>query len=98
MKKDKQSKSSSAAGGQMQQMVSLPPEQWEHCPNCPDAGCYPEGGGMHYVTRDMAIDAGMPEIEGEPMYEEPTVVQCEFCWTNPKSAFYQKNKLWEKVG
>ena len=76
-------------------MTSLPKKQWEDCPDCPNAGCYPSGGGVEYVTRDMASDACEPEMEGMAMYHEPEQVQCEFCWTNPKSVFYQENKLWK---
>ena len=71
----------------------IPESDWEDCPNCPNDGCYMEGGGVDYVTADMASDACMPEIEGERIEQEPDCVQCEFCWTNPKSVFHQKGLL-----
>jgi len=72
---------------------------WENCPNCPNQGFTVRmGGGVHYITRDMAMDACMPEIEGQrvdEIYEEQE--QCEFCYTNPRSVFYQENKLWKET-
>ena len=67
----------------------IPKRYWEDCPNCPNVGCYMEGAGFNYVTSEMASDACMPEIEGQRIGREPDLVQCEFCWTNPKSIFYQ---------
>lgn len=81
-------------------MKQLPEEKWESCPNteCNNTGGYPEYvGGYSFVTRDMAIDAGDMSLEGQacgwPIVEE---VQCEFCWTNCKSIFFQKNRLYSK--
>jgi hypothetical protein len=71
---------------------ALPESEWEHCPCCPDQGWYEEGSTT-YVSHDMALDAECPEMEGM-IYSEPEQVQCEFCWTNPKSVFYQTNGLW----
>jgi len=31
---------------------------------------------------------------GENRYEQE---QCKFCWTNPRSVFYQENKLWKET-
>jgi hypothetical protein len=76
--------------------AALPKDMWEDCPNCPNQGWYPitvTRGGYSYATREMAMDAGMPEIEGtrigEP-YQEQEQEQCEFCWTNPRSVYYQE--------
>lgn len=35
----------------------------------------PRGGGTHYITKDMASDACMPEIEGMRVDEEPEWIQ-----------------------
>ena len=74
--------------------MKLPKKEWEDCPNCNNEGGYMTGG-IHYVTRDMALDACEPEMEGMAI-DNIEHVQCEFCWTNPKSVFYQENKLWTK--
>jgi len=76
--------------------MKLPKKEWEHCPNpdCNNQGEYMTGG-IHYVTREMALDACEPSMEGMEI-EDFEHVQCEFCWTNPKSVFYQENKLWNK--
>lgn len=79
--------------------MKIPKEQWEHCPNCNDCGVIGYEKPHHViVTREMAMDAGDLSMEGcqwdwgsEYEYEP-----CEFCWTNPKSVYYQINKLWEK--
>ncbi len=79
--------------------MKLPKKEWEDCPNCPDQGWYSrEHRHIVTITRDMAMDAGDPSMEGTqwdwgPEYDQE---QCEFCWTNPKSVFYQENKLWTK--
>jgi len=31
-------------------------------------------------------------------YDDPEEVQCEFCWTNEKSIFYNEQKLGQKEG
>lgn len=50
-------------------------EDFEICPDCQGEGKIPIG--VHYVTRDMALDAGFPEMEGmEYSYE---FAQCEKC-------------------
>jgi hypothetical protein len=39
--------------------------------------------GVHYVTREMALDAGMPELEGQ--IAETETEQCQCCdgnWQN----------------
>ena len=74
--------------------MKLPKKEWEDCSDCNNKGGYMTGG-IHYVTRDMASDACEPEMEGMAI-EDFEHVQCEFCWTNPKSVFYQENKLWTK--
>lgn len=74
-------------------MCKIPEEEWEHCLNCNNEGVYTTGG-ISYVTRDMALDACEPSMEGMPI-EQFEHVQCEFCWTNPKSVYYQKNELWK---
>jgi len=74
-------------------------DKWEQCPNCLNCGVIAhERRYTVSVTREMAMDAGDPSMEGiqwdwgtEVEYE-----QCEFCWTNPKSVFYQENELWKK--
>lgn len=38
---------------------------------CPE----PDGGGVHYVTREMALDACCPEMEGMEIVEEPDWIQ-----------------------
>jgi hypothetical protein len=79
-------------------MKSIPKKEWENCPNCKNEGGYPvQVSGRLYVTREMALDAQCPEMEGQ-LYsdDEWELEQCEFCWTNPKSVYYQKNKLWKK--
>ena len=45
------------------------------CPACEGAGHVPLG--VHYVTHDMAIDAGEPDMEGE-VYETEYGA-CEQC-------------------
>jgi protein gp37 len=47
-------------------------DQLRHYLNgCPE----PQGGGVQYVTHDMALDAQCPEMEGMPLYDEPEWVQ-----------------------
>ena len=76
-------------------MKQIPKNEWENCPMCNNEGGYLEGGGVSYVTRDMASDACDLTMEGMAIHHAPDHVQCEFCWTNPKSVYYQENKLWE---
>lgn len=45
------------------------------CPNCGGGGAIPIG--EHFVSRDMALDAGCPELEGSSMGVE--WAQCEMC-------------------
>jgi hypothetical protein len=45
------------------------------CPDCGGDGAIPIG--EHFVTREMAIDAGEPAMEGKSMGIE--YVQCERC-------------------
>jgi hypothetical protein len=63
----------------------------EDCPNCPNQGWYEEGDfqAKERVTRDMALDAGDPSLEGSVCREAtgPEQVQCQFCYENPKSRF-----------
>jgi hypothetical protein len=74
-------------------MKKIPKNQWEDCPNCNNEGSYMTGG-IHYVTRDMALDACEPDMEGMPI-DQTEHIQCEFCWRNPNSIFNQK-RLREK--
>jgi len=78
--------------------MKLSKNQWEDCSDCPNQGWYLRQTSVRsYVTRDMALDAQIPELEGS-LYtdDEWEQEQCEFCWTNSKSVFYQENKLWKK--
>ena len=79
-------------------MKSLPEEEWVNCPNCNDEGGYPvQVRGMSRATKEMASDAGNPNLEGMQLdVDDWELEQCEFCWTNPTSVYYQKNKPWEK--
>lgn len=65
--------------------------QAEDCPYCPNQGWYTEGEyrPKQYVTKDMALDVGDLSLEGSIYCEEqyPEQIQCEFCYTNPKSKF-----------
>ena len=74
--------------------MKLPKKEWKDCPNCNNEGEYMTGG-ICYVSRDMASDACEPDMEGMPI-DCTEHIQCEFCWTNTKSVFYQENKLWLK--
>ena len=47
----------------------------EQCPDCQGQGIIPIGD--HYVTHDMAIDAGMPELEGS--YHSTEYEDCKRC-------------------
>ncbi len=62
--------------------------EWEDCPDCPNQGWYP----ITVTVTGIGYDE-----HGEPIpvpEQEQEQEQCEFCYTNPKSVFYQKNKLW----
>lgn len=67
----------------------LPRDEWEDCPACANCGGYVERH-PHYVDGDEE-SMGYPVLVG---FGE-THIQCEFCWTNPRSVFYQQNKLWK---
>jgi len=56
----------------------LPENEWENCPNCPNQGWYP----ITVVKHD-----------NYGQWQEQEQEQCEFCYKNPKSVFYQENKL-----
>ncbi len=58
----------------------IPKEEWENCPQCKNEGVIPE--------HDPMCDGSC--------YNCPVPVQCEFCWTNEKSVFYQK-QIMEKT-
>lgn len=47
------------------------------CPNCDGSGGIIRGERT-LVSRDMATDAGIPELEGS-VYSEPEVEQCQWC-------------------
>ena len=51
------------------------------CPNCDGSGAKVVPGGFHgLVSREMAIDAGDPDMEGMPYGEsEPQLEQCQWC-------------------
>lgn len=91
-------KKQNSASEQNQKNASVSHSEWEDCPNCPNQGFTVEPTQQRYITRDMAIDAEMPELEGQ-LYcnDEFEQVQCEFCWCNEKSVYYQKNELWKKA-
>lgn len=46
------------------------------CPACGGSGVCVTGG-VEYVTRDMALDACEPAMEGMPIYQD--TVECEYC-------------------
>lgn len=52
------------------------------CPNCDGSGVIPhQVSSRQYVTRDMAIDAGDPALEGS-LYtdDEWEAEQCQWCY------------------
>jgi len=55
------------------QIKPIPKEQWENCSFCGNEGQYPE--------HDPGCDGSCNWC--------PVPVQCEFCWSNPKSVFNQ---------
>lgn len=59
--------------------TKIPKEQWEKCPSCNNDGAI--------ACREVDID---PDGNySDNWYPE----QCEFCYTNPKSVFNQKQLL-----
>jgi len=68
-----------------------PESEWENCPNCDNRGGYPVGEDNPIYGEG---EDGYPILVGygSDIHEE----QCEFCWTYPKSVYYQIHKLWEK--
>ena len=63
----------------MCEIEQIPEELWEHCknPGCNDTGGYPE--------HDPSCDGSCVNC--------PIEVQCEFCWSNPKSVFNQRELI-----
>lgn len=56
--------------------------EYAKCPNCDGSGCIPyQTSSRQYVTRDMAIDAGDPTLEGA-LYsdDEWEAEQCQWCY------------------
>ena len=51
------------------------------CPNCDGSGCIPrQVSSETRVSRDMASDAGMPELEGSIYTEDEwEAEQCQWC-------------------
>lgn len=51
------------------------------CPACDGSGVLVTGGReVEYVSRDMAVDAGDPSLEGSIYREsEPEISQCQWC-------------------
>lgn len=50
------------------------------CPTCDGSGVIMEGGGTIYVSREMAMDACDPSLEGSVYHhQEPQVYQCQWC-------------------
>ena len=74
--------------------MKIPKKEWEQCPCCPNQGCYEitVTGYGHACGGDERLCQTMCPIPDPELDQE----QCEFCWTNSKSVFYQVNKLWEK--
>jgi hypothetical protein len=52
------------------------------CPNCDGSGIIPyQISGKQYVTRDMAIDAGDPTLEGSLFSDDQwEAEQCQWCY------------------
>ena len=52
------------------------------CPNCDGSGGIPrQTSSRQCVSRDMAIDAGMPELEGSLYCEEQWEIEhCQWCF------------------
>lgn len=52
------------------------------CPNCDGSGVIPHQiASREYVTRDMALDAGQPELEGSLYQDEQwEPEQCQWCY------------------
>lgn len=51
------------------------------CPNCDGSGAIPhQVSSKQYVSRDMALDAGQPELEGS-LYSDNQweAEQCQWC-------------------
>jgi hypothetical protein len=51
----------------------------QECGECGGSGAIMEMRQGQYVTRDMAMDAGMPEIAGSYMGDEPEPEPCPSC-------------------
>lgn len=44
--------------------------------DCPSCGGYGYHNVTYHVTRDMALDAGEPSMEGEPIHEREQCSEC----------------------
>lgn len=49
------------------------------CPECDGSGAIPVRMGEHFVTHEMALDAGEPAMEGQSMGVEWGAQQCQWC-------------------
>lgn len=49
------------------------------CQNCDGSGSIPVPVGEHFVTHEMALDAGDPSMEGSSMGVEWGAEQCQWC-------------------
>lgn len=65
----------------------FPRDKWEDCPNpqCGNQGSY---GVEHPIYDEGNVESmGYPILVGYDIEH----VQCEFCWTNHRSVYYQEN-------
>jgi len=71
------------------ELVGVLEEIADDCPNCDNVGyTVHQVSGRGYATRDMAIDAGDINLQGEPYSnDEWEQEQCEFCYTVKNSRF-----------
>lgn len=50
------------------------------CPACDGSGVIQHGRRVEYVSREMAVDAGDPSLEGSPYTDIPEYIsQCQWC-------------------
>lgn len=71
----------------MQKIADIVDKYGLDCPQCPNTGCYGES-----ISRYEYDDNGLPTS----CYEDVEAVQCEFCYTEPRSKFNLENELKEK--
>jgi hypothetical protein len=60
------------------------------CPNCDGSGSWASPIGEHFVSHEMAMDAGDASMEGSSMGIEWEQVQCRWC--------YEREKLLSEAG